>query len=795
MKTEQFDAFVRKNVLFWMFAWWVGGFSVLLPIRMKNYMTMNIFKGLTLAALLLAGAGNLVAQGTVEDYKRAYSLRGKFTSDKVYYSGVSPRWIGDTHTFWYVRHTPEGDRYVKVDADKQTRTDLFNHDKLATALAKSTGRKVDGKRLNLQSLSVNERQDTLRFQYDGKNFTYAIKKNRLEDKGRIHYPQRGQQRHWMEVDDEKGGRPVTSPDGKHEAFIKNDNIYIRNRATGRERALSIDGTLGNYYSSYIQWSPDSRYVFSARIRPVEKRYVYYVESSPKDQLQPKLHKQEYAKPGDELRSKVPCIYEVETGRAIIPSTELFDKQYELFWFRWNEQGTGVTFEYNERGHQVYRLLELSAETGKVRTVVEEKSNTFVNHQRMYRRFLRGGNELIWMSERDNWNHLYLYDYATGKVKNQITKGPWYVREVLHVDEEARQIYFTANGMEVDNSSTAKEDPYLIRYYRINFDGTGLTCLTPDEGNHTATFSRDRKYLVDVHSLVDRAPEASVRRVSDGSLVMPLEKADITKLLETGWRAPEVFVAKGRDGKTDMWGIIVRPTNFDPNKKYPIIEYIYAGPGSHYVPKSFSTYNYNMTALAELGFIVVQLDGMGTSFRSKEFEDVCYKNLKDAGFPDRKAWIRAAAEKYPYMDIDRVGIFGASAGGQESTTAVLLHPEFYKAAYSACGCHDNRMDKIWWNEQWLGYPLGDQYKEGSNVENAHLLSRPLMLVVGELDDNVDPASTMQVVDALIRANKDFELVVLPGVGHTMGESYGEHKRYDFFVRHLMGVNPPKWDEVK
>ena len=789
MKTEQFDAFVRMNVLFGMFAWWVGGFSVLLPIRMKNYMTMNIFKGFTLAALLLAGAGTLVAQGTVEDYKRAYSLRGKFTNDKVYYSGVSPRWIGVTHTFWYVRHTPEGDRYVKVDADKQTRTDLFNHDKLAEALKKSIGREVNSQRLGLQNLSVNDRQDTVRFQYSGRNFVYAVKKNSLKEEGRPYNPPRGSQRHWMEVDDEKGGRPVVSPDGKHEAFIKNDNVYVKDRATGRERALSIDGTQGYYYSSNIQWSPDSRYVFSARIRPAEKRYVYYVESSPKDQLQPKLHKQEYAKPGDELRSKLPCIYEVATGRAMIPSTELFDKQYELFWFRWNEQGTGVTFEYNERGHQVYRLLELSAETGKVRTVVEEKSNTFVNHQRMYRRFLRGGNELIWMSERDNYNHLYLYDYATGSVKNQITKGPWYVREVLHVDEAARQIYFTGSGMEKN------EDPYLIRYYRINFDGSGLTCLTPDEGNHTATFSRDRKYLVDVHSLVDRAPEASVRRVSDGSLVMPLEKADISPLLAEGWRAPEVFVAKGRDGQTDIWGIIVRPTNFDPNKKYPIIEYIYAGPGSHYVPKSFSTYNHNMTALAELGFIVVQLDGMGTSFRSKEFEDVCYKNLKDAGFPDRKAWIRAAAEKYPYMDIDRVGIFGASAGGQESMTAVLLHPEFYKAAYSSCGCHDNRMDKIWWNEQWMGYPIGDQYKASSNVENAHLLSRPLMLVVGELDDNVDPASTMQVVDALIRANKDFELVVLPGVGHTMGESYGEHKRYDFFVRNLMGVNPPKWDEVK
>ena len=773
----------------------------------------KLMKGFALAALLLAGAGTLVAQGTVEDYKRAYSLRGKFTNDKVYYSGVSPRWIGDTHTFWYVRHTPEGNRYVKVDADKQTRTDLFNHEKLATALTKSVGREVDSKKLNLQSLSVNERLDTIRFQHEGKNFVFAVKKNNLKEEGRVYRSQRGAQRHWMEVDDEKGGRPVVSPDGKHEAFIKNDNIYIRNRASGRERALSIDGTQGNYYSSYIQWSPDSRYVFSARIRPAEKRYVYYVESSPKDQLQPKLHKQEYAKPGDELRSKHPCIYEVETGRAIIPSNELFDKQYELFWFRWNEQGTGVTFEYNERGHQTYRLLELSVETGKVRTIVEEKSNTFVNHQRMYRRFLRGGSELIWMSERDNYNHLYLYDYATGSVKNQITKGPWYVREVLHVDEDARQIYFTANGMEVAdkltrpsdtnssltsqlvNSSTEKEDPYLIRYYRINFDGTGLTCLTPDEGNHTATFSRDRKYLVDVHSLVDRAPEATVRRVSDGSLVMPLEKADISCLEDEGWRAPEVFMAKGRDGKTDIWGIIVRPTNFDPTKKYPIIEYIYAGPGSHYVPKSFFTYDYNMTALAELGFIVVQLDGMGTSFRSKEFEDVCYKNLKDAGFPDRKAWIRAAAEKYPYMDIDRVGIFGASAGGQESMTAVLLHPEFYKAAYSSCGCHDNRMDKIWWNEQWLGYPIGEQYKEGSNVENAHLLSRPLMLVVGELDDNVDPASTMQVVNALVKANKDFELVVLPGVGHTMGESYGEHKRYDFFVRHLMEVNPPKWTEVK
>jgi dipeptidyl aminopeptidase/acylaminoacyl peptidase len=326
------------------------------------------------------------------------------------------------------------------------------------------------------------------------------------------------------------------------------------------------------------------------------------------------------------------------------------------------------------------------------------------------------------------------------------------------------------------------------------DGTDMRSLTPEPGNHRAQFSYDWKYLVDTYSMVDRAPVTTLRRVSDGSLIQQLECADISKLEAEGWVAPEVFTAPGRDGKTPMWGVIQRPTNFDPSKRYPVIEYIYAGPGDAYTPKSFSTFNWNMTPLAELGFIVVQLDGMGTSWRGKEFEEVCYKNLKDAGFPDRKEWIRAAAAKYPYMDADNVGIFGASAGGQESTTAVLLHGDFYKAAYSSCGCHDNRMDKIWWNEQWMGYPVDSSYVESSNVYHASKLQRPLMLVVGELDDNVDPASTMQVVDALVRANKDFELVVLPGVHHTMGERYGEHKRYDFFVKNLLHVEPPKWNEV-
>lgn len=734
---------------------------------------------------LLTG-GMALAQGTVEDYNRAYELREKYNSKHVFYSNVNPQWIDGTNLFWYVRNTPEGNEYVKVDAGKQKRTALFDQQKLSATLESSTGKDIDPMQLPIQRCHVTPGADTLRFVYEGKRWCFDIRRNRLTDEGQLPAP--GRQRHWMEVDDEKGGAPVTSPDGKYVAFIKNDNICVREVATGKETQLSQDGTPGNYYSSYIQWSPDSKLVAAFRIRPAQKRYVYYVESSPADQLQPKLHKQEYAKPGDELAFKVPCIYGVENGKRLIPSTDLFSHQYEIYALQWNSDSKGITFEYNERGHKVYRVLEVSAEDGSVRPLIEEKEEKYVNYPRIFRHFLADGKRIIWSSERDNYNHLYMYDRATARPTHQITRGEWYVREVQYVDEENQQIYFSANGMNKD------EDPYLIHYYRIGFDGKGLTALTPEEGMHKAWYSSDYKYLVDVYSKVDQAPVAVVRSAADGKIVMPLEKADIAQLTANGWKAPEVFTAKGRDGKTDMWGIIYRPSNFDPAKKYPVIEYIYSGPGDQYVPKTFSSYNWWMTSLAELGFIVVQVDGMTTSFRSKEFEEVCYKNLKDAGLPDHIAWIKAAAQKYPYMDIDRVGIFGCSAGGQESTTAVLLHPEFYKAAYSACGCHDNRMDKIWWNELWMGYPVDDSYKECSNVENAHLLQRPLMLVVGEMDDNVDPASTMQVVNALIKANKDFELVVIPGAHHTMGEDFGEHKRYDFFVRNLMGVNPPAWSEV-
>ena len=650
----------------------------------------------------------------------------------------------------YQISTPQGTKYITYDADK------------------SEAKSYDSREAMDKALGINPQPaPSPRF-------------------GRHH------ERHWMEVDEEQEAYPVVSPDGKTEAYVEGYNVVVHEVGkpySEAKRILTQDGTIGCYYSNRIQWSPDGKRILVCKRTPVEKRYVYYVESSPSDQLQPILHKQEYAKPGDKLPQHLPVIIDLATGNKVEADAHAIENQYDLEWMQWTPDSREVTMEYNQRGHHLYQVLAMDASTGKLRTVVEERSDKFVNYARMWRQFIRDGKQLLWTSERDNWNHLYLYDIQTGKLIRQITKGAWCLREVQRVDEENGVVYFSASGV------NKNEDPYLIHYYKIGLDGKNMVALTPEEGNHSVQYSYDYRYLLDTYSKVDTAPVTVLRDARDGKLVKTLETADLSLLKKHGWVAPEVFTAKGRDGKTDMWGIIQRPTNYDPNKKYPVIEYIYAGPGDAYTPKSFSAYNWSMTSLAELGFIVVQLDAMGTAWRGKQFEEVCYKNLKDAGFPDRELWIKAAAKKYPYMDADRVGIFGASAGGQESTTAVLLHGDFYKAAYSSCGCHDNRMDKIWWNELWMSYPIDSSYVECSNVENAKNLERPFMLVVGEMDDNVDPSSTYQVVDALIKADKDFDLVVLPGVHHTMGESFGEHKRYDFFVKNLLGVTPPKWQDIK
>jgi dipeptidyl aminopeptidase/acylaminoacyl peptidase len=422
-------------------------------------------------------------------------------------------------------------------------------------------------------------------------------------------------------------------------------------------------------------------------------------------------------------------------------------------------------------------------SGTARAAVDERVKTFFDYtNKRFTHYLGATREIIWMSERSGWNHLYLYDAATGRVKNPITRGEWVVRRVERVDNEKRQVWFWAGGIRPG------QDPYYLHLARVNFDGSGLTVLTEGDGTHEVQFAPDGRTFIDRYSRVDLPPVNELRSAEDGRLLCTLERADASALFATGWQAPERFVAKGRDGKTDIYGVIWRPMKLDPARKYPVIEYIYAGPQGSFVPKDFHAY-YRQQSLAELGFVVVQCDGMGTNDRSKAFHDVCWKNLGDSGFPDRIPWIKAAAAKYPYMDVTRIGIYGGSAGGQSALRALLAYGDFYKAAVADSGCHDNRMDKIWWNEQWMGWPIGPEYKEQSNVTQAHRLRGKLFLIAGELDTNVDPASTMQVVNALVKADKDFDLLVVPGGGHCIGGApYGWRRTEDFFVRNLLA--PPR-----
>jgi dipeptidyl aminopeptidase/acylaminoacyl peptidase len=574
-----------------------------------------------------------------------------------------------------------------------------------------------------------------------------------------------------------------SPDGKWLAFIKDYNLYLWNLEDGEEIALSSDGNAEDAYSKRLYWSPDSEKIVTMRIKKGDDRKIHFIESSPKDQLQPKLHTLSYTKPGDRISIRKPGLFDVLHNRQIPVSDEIFPNPWRISKIRWAPDSSKFTFLYNQRGHQILGLISVDANTGETHAIIDEYSKTFIDYAyKQYEYYLDATKEIIWMSERDGWNHLYLYDEETSSVKNQITKGDWIVRRVERVDKDKRQIWFWAGGIREE------QDPYYVHFCRVDLDGSGLVVLTEGDGTHEIEFSPDRRFFIDRWSRVDQPAVTDLRDANDGKIICELERADWSELLKTGWRPPERFVAKGRDGKTDIYGIIIRPSHFDPNRKYPVIEQIYAGPQGAFVPKSFGLQT-RQHAIAELGFIVVQIDGMGTSHRSKAFHDVCWKNLGDSGFPDRILWMKAAEKKYPYLDLTRVGIYGGSAGGQSALRALLAHGDFYKVAAADCGCHDNRMDKIWWNELWMGWPIGPHYEEQSNVTQAHKLKGKLLLTVGELDKNVDPASTMQVVNALVKADKDFELIVVPGRGHGVGETpYASRRRMDFFVRHLLGVEP-------
>lgn len=577
-----------------------------------------------------------------------------------------------------------------------------------------------------------------------------------------------------------------SPDGKWRAFVKDQNVFLQSvdadGDSGEAVALSSDGT-GVFEYSQPVWSPDSKSLVSFRTERVETAEVHLLQSSPDGGGRAVLKSRPYALPGDAFSKHELNVFKVETREQLKPNIDRFEHNWEWPRIRWNLTNGQFTYRIVDRGHQRLRVVSVDPKSGEVTNVVDEQSKTFIwtihaeEMELSLVNWMERSDELIYVSEQSGWRHMYLANVDRPGKLVPITSGEWVVRGIQQIDEENRQVWFSASGV------FAGQDPYLVHFGRVNFDGSELTWLTAGDGSHTLEYSPDRRFVIDRFSRVDLPPRHELRRVVDGQLVCELEAADVSKLTASGWKTPEVFSAKGRDSKTDIWGVIYRPESFDPAKKYPIIEDIYAGPQGAFVPKTFSPAQ-RYRALNELGFIVVKIDGMGTSNRSKAFHDVCWHNLKDGGFEDRILWIKAAAAKYPEMDVDRVGIYGVSAGGQNAGAAVLFHPEFYKVAVAGCGCHDNRMDKASWNEQWMGYPVGPHYSESSNIDNAHRLGGKLLLIVGEMDDNVPPESTLRYADALIRADKDFELLVVPNAGHGIGGAYGERRMREFFVRHLL-----------
>jgi dipeptidyl-peptidase-4 len=769
--------------------------------------------------LLVALLAGLRTFTSAADIEQALCLAQR-TENKVYRSTVRVNWLPDGKSFWYrIQTGPQAFEFVLVNAatgERKTAGDPLSLG-LAAEESRTSGMKVElhpsrrtgdasgitfvnklkgsvdlfwinpaGEHVRYGSVRADDKREMRT--YDGHVWLItspageplAVVEAKTTEQT-IVIDGEGAKRN--KDDAPRAHREATSPDGKWAAFIDKDVVMLRNVKTGGIAALKTDLDGKSPFRGGIKWAPDSKAFVASSCAPVPVRHVNVVESSPKGQLQPKLRDFEYAKPGDPLPKPFPVIFRLtESGYEWTRvKSDLFPNAFTLSMqipVQWSKDGSEFSFDYNERGHQRFRVLSANAKSGAVRVVIEETSKTFIDYtKKTWRHWLIQSGELLWMSERDGWCHLYLYDSKTGALKNQVTKGAWSVREVLRVDEQKRELWFMASGLRQG------EDPYHEHLCRVKLDGTGFVQLTDADGQHDIEFSPTREFFTATWSRADHAPVTELRRSADGKLVCVLEKAEASDLLANGWTMPERFVAKGRDGTTDIHGVIIKPSTFDPAKRYPVVEDIYAGPHSAFAPKVFGRL-LRHHQIAELGFIVVQMDGMGTNHRGKAFHDVCWKNLKDAGFPDRVAWIKAAAATRPWMDLSRVGIYGGSAGGQNAMRALIDHHDFYKVAVSDCGCHDNRMDKIWWNEQWMGWPLDDSYARSSNLEDAAKMEGHLLLIVGELDNNVDPASTVQVVGALQRAKKSFEFMPIVGTGHGAAETpYGSRLRMEFLVKHL------------
>jgi dipeptidyl-peptidase-4 len=743
--------------------------------------------------LCLAGPACL-AQGSRENYQRAEQFLPGNLRHHLYVADVTPHWIAKTNHFWYRKAGPKGAEFLLVDPGHNATKPAFDHARLASALSQEAKHEYKPTELPFDSIDFSEDGKSIRFQIESAAWNCNLET--YECKAR----------------QEPGSGPYedASPNKEWIAFVKDSNLFLRYVPTGEVVQLTRDGEPGWDYATEIPslrpmvaqgnqdvkqrpavfWSPDSSKLVTYRMDTRSAGRFTNLQFVPPGQLRPRAFTVVYPLPGEVLPKAEPMIFDVQKGKRIEVKTAPLEIQFQGGpGFDWFPDSKGFYYQAEDRGEKAIEVRTVDPETGEQKVLIREQAEHYVDPGETFVRFLHDTGEFVWSSERDGWNHLYLYSQKSGELKNQITQGPWVVRQIVDIDEKLRRVYFLANGREKG------EDPYQTHLYGIGLDGKNLTLLTPENANHAVSVSPDHLYFVDASSRPDLPGEAVLRNVKDGSQVRVLEQTDASEVLKMGWKYPEPFHGKAKDGTTDLYGLIWRPSNFDPATKYPIIEMVYTGPQAFFVPKSFGfALRIPQQSMAELGFIAVMVDGRGTTGRSRAFHEFSYRNLGGT-FEDHVAMIKQMAAQYPYMDITRVGIYGTSAGGYGAAHAMLVFPDFYKVCVSISGDHDARLDKAWWNELYQGYPLGPDYAEQSNVTMADRLQGHLLIEHGDIDDNVHVVETMRFADALIKANKNFDMLIVPNMYHGEGGNpYLVRRRWDYFVQNLLGVTPPANFEV-
>ncbi|MET7464960.1 DPP IV N-terminal domain-containing protein [Nonomuraea sp. NPDC005501] len=735
---------------------------------------------------------------------------------------ITPRWIDGGARFWYAVDAAEGTRFVLVDPEAGTREPAFDHDKVAAALAEASGQQVDARALPIAALDVltgppggdSGGSGDVEFDAFGERWRCRADGSACE---RVPGPP------------PTGPLEARSPDGRLAVFRRGHDLWVRSLEDGGERPLTSDGDADHDYGASpdffmyspflkrlglphappaVAWSPDSTRVLTHRTVQDGVRLTHLVEAAPAGGGEPRLVTLRQPYPGDErLPEAELVVLDVATGAAVPagaePEAMPTMSPILLRWAWWSEDGSAVHYLSRSRDARTLRLRRLDPATGEVTTLVEESGATRVEpSQRLDRPHLvrvlsgggsgggsggdSGGDEVLWYSQRDGWGHLYLYDARTGELRHQVTSGEWAVQEILHVDEARRVVTFTASGLVPD-------DPYRRTVCRAGLDGSGVERITGDDLDHAAVVPPGGGYVVDTASTTGTPPVTRVLG-RDGSVLVELERADITGLVAAGWSAPERFRVKAADGRTDVYGVLHRPHGFDPARRYPVLHHLYPFPAVTRVSPSFDPgwHGYDAEAVAALGFVVIALDGRGTPGRSKEFHDASYRRLGDGGLDDHVAALRELGADRPWMDLDRVGVFGISAGGHAAVRAMLGHPDVFTVGVAEAGPHDARFGDPGTTEAYNGPYDEETYAAASNVDLADRLAGRLLLVHGGLDTQVSPHQTLRLAERLIAADKDFELLVVPGADHVFAgyEHYVNRRKWDFLVRHLLGVEPPR-----